>query len=65
MKTTLKMRLSKTTKGALQYKQFEQNGKAVDAEASGGDAQGLIGTLYVRKAHMEGEPQEITVIVQA
>jgi len=55
--TVLTFNLAKETKGALRYEQEGYDEKNMDAC--------LIGTIYLRKAHIEGEdyPQTISVTV--
>lgn len=60
MKVECTFSLAKTTPGALQYKQTGQDGRDV---GEGNDAK-LIGTLYVRKAQMKGEPGVMKVTVE-
>lgn len=56
------MKLEKVTKGALRYKQTHQDGKEVKEGKV--DEEGVFGTLYVRKAYMEGEPDTIKVTME-
>lgn len=62
MKTVCTFVFFKETPGAWRYKQTEQNGVPVGGKSD--DA--LIGTLYVRKAHVQGEPPPVlTITVEA
>lgn len=61
MKTVCQFKLAKVTPGALQYKQVSQDDLPVD---QGSDSK-LIGTLYLRKAQVEGQPETVTVTVEA
>lgn len=53
MKEVRKFLMQKTTKNTVQY-----------MEVAEGDKAQVIGTLYVQKAALEGEPSEITVTVE-
>lgn len=59
MKFSVYMRLEKETKGALQYKEVDDNDKEVPFNKA------QIGTLYVRKNKMKEFPDLIKVIVKA
>ena len=57
MRTVLKFKLSKETKGALQFKEVETDGSPTDRDYA-------VGTLYVRKAFFTSLPQELQVTVE-
>lgn len=60
MRKECKFKLEKETKGAVRYKQYEEAGTAVGV----GPDDALFGTVYVRKARLEGEtPSVLTIIV--
>ena len=59
MKTECRFKISKITQGALQYKQTHQDNMPVGPSADNS----LIGTIYLRKAQVQGEPKEILVTV--
>ena len=52
----LKFRLEKETKGALRYMEVDANGARQDI---GNGA--TIGTIYVRKDHVDGTPKSLSV----
>jgi len=53
--------LRNITPGAVRYEQLTQDGKPCNLKDS--NAQ-LVGTLYLRKAHLAVPPQELTVTVE-
>lgn len=63
MKVVCHFKQERTTKGAIRYMQVEQDGAPVNPEGTV-EERGLIGALYVRKFHMGGEPQSLTVTVE-
>lgn len=62
MKYELGFELAKVTKGAIQYKEVSLNGAPYDSNARPDDM--LVGTLYLRKSQVEGQPKEIKVTVE-
>ena len=58
MERTLNFRIEKETKGALQYKEYTDEGKVADT------TQMLIGTLYLRKSAVDGKPGVLSVTVK-
>lgn len=54
--------LAATTKGALKYEQTSQDGVTIPP-TSPADAK-IIGTVYLRKAQVKGEPKNITIKVE-
>ena len=57
MKVQMKFALAKQTKGALQYKEVETDGKPTGEHYA-------VGTLYVRKSFFTSLPTELIVIVE-
>lgn len=58
MEIAAKMVLTKTTKGALQYKEVDEEGKPIEI------ANAKFGGIYIRKQQLDGrEPKEVTVTV--
>jgi hypothetical protein len=57
MERKLSFRIEKETKGALQYKEYTEDGKVADA------TQMTIGTLYLRKSAVDGKPGVLHVTV--
>ncbi len=53
----IKMKLDKRTKGALRYREVDEEGNVLSMQ----DAK--IGTLYVRKGAFHSEPESLTVSV--
>lgn len=58
MKHTLKFKIAKETKGALQYKEVDTDGQGTSVDHY------VVGTLYLRKAQVRDIPQELTVTVE-
>lgn len=57
-KKTVKFQLEKQTPGALRYAEVDDTGKAIKSDIQGA----LIGSLYLRKAAMDGDmPQAFTI----
>lgn len=54
---TLKFKIAKETKGALQYKETETDGHGTADDY-------VVGTLYLRKSAVKGAPDELTVTVE-
>lgn len=57
MERKLSFRIEKETKGALQYKEYGEDGKQADI------ASAMIGTLYLRKSAVDGKPGVLHVTV--
>jgi hypothetical protein len=57
VKHTLKFKIAKETKGALQYKE-------VDTDGHGTSGDYVVGTLYLRKSAVDGTPADLTVTVE-
>ncbi len=61
MKVECTFKLVNVTKGALRYEQTQENGQPVQPRDTNGQ---LVGTLYVRKAKMEGQPEMLKITVE-
>ena len=57
MERKLNFRIEKETKGALQYKEYTDQGTVADT------TQMMIGTLYLRKSAVDGKPGVLHVTV--
>lgn len=62
VKHTVLFKLERETKGALRYQEVELDGKPVPVDSPADER--LVGTLYVRKAKIQGAPQAVTVTVE-
>lgn len=57
MERKLNFRIEKETPGALQYKEYGEDGKKADNTTA------MVGTLYVRKSAVDGKPGVLHVTV--
>lgn len=60
MKIVCTFKFRNPTPGALRYDQVTQDGETVGKKSD----EKIIGTLYLRKAQVDGEPQTLTVTIE-